>query len=164
MVELNDQICKSSSNFKSIEWKLPILEIWHMVTFWPKLTSKIIGGWIHWAGMQTLFKFLVNLMKIEDFRNVTKLVTIGLCWPFDLKNNRLLAYNELDQVVKFREDRFKIVTCRRMTGDFENVLFVAHVIAKLLSNTVRMNCSSRNIPNLQTLSWSLRKEKKEVKV
>ena len=37
-------------------------------------------------------------MKIEDFVNLTNLLTFGL------KNNRLLAYDELYQVVKFRED------------------------------------------------------------
>ena len=48
LVELSDLKYKSSSNFKSIGWKLRILEI------------------------------------------PPKLLTFGLCWPFDLKNNRLL--------------------------------------------------------------------------
>ena len=64
--------------------------------------------------MQILFKFLVNQVKIEDFRNSTKLLTFGLRGPFELKkkNNRLLGYDEQYHVVKFGEDQFKIVTCR----------------------------------------------------
>ena len=45
--------------------------------------------------MQILFKFHVNWMKIDDFRNFTKLLTFGLSWPFDLKTNRLFAYDQL---------------------------------------------------------------------
>ena len=33
-------------NFKSIRWKLTILEIRPMLSFWPRLTSKIIG-WLN---------------------------------------------------------------------------------------------------------------------
>ena len=36
-------------------------------------------------------------------------------WPFDPKNNRLLYYDKLYHVVKFHEDRLKIVICRRQT-------------------------------------------------
>ena len=53
-------------------------------------------------------------MKIEDFRNTTFVVDLGpmlTFWSmFDLKNKRLLPYDKLYHVVKFREDRFKIVT------------------------------------------------------
>ena len=59
--------------------------------------------------MQILFKFLFYGMKIEGLRNLTDLLTFGL------KNNRLLAYDELYHVMKFHEDRFKIVACRRQT-------------------------------------------------
>ena len=45
-----------------------------------------------------------------------KLLTFGLCREFDLKNNRLLAYDKLYHVVKFREDRFKNVICRQLTN------------------------------------------------
>ena len=102
--------------------------------------------------VQILFKFQVNGMKIDNFRNPAcvdlknnslvefsdlkykssskfkpmgwklriletspKLLTFGLCWPFDLKNNWLLPDDKLHHVVKFLEDRFKIVTCRLFT-------------------------------------------------
>ena len=97
-VELNDQICNSSSNFKSTGWKLTILEIQ------PMLTSKIIiGGWIQWPDMQILFKFQVNRMKIEDFRNTTWDVDLWpmlTFWPFDLKKNKLRPFDILYHVVK----------------------------------------------------------------
>ena len=59
--------------------------------------------------MQILFKFNVNWMKIEDFRNLTKLLTFGYV---DLLTSVgfLLMMNY--HLVKFREDQFKIVTCR----------------------------------------------------
>ena len=87
-----------------------VVDLWPMLTFWSMLTSKIIGGWIQWPDGEILFKFEVNQMKIEDFRNLKKLLTF---WPFDLKNERLLPYAKLYHVVKFCEDRFEIVTCRR---------------------------------------------------
>ena len=68
LLEFSDLKYKSFSNFKSIGWKLRILEI------------------------------------------SPKLLTF---WPLDLKNNRLFPYDKLYHVVKFREDRFKIVTCRQ---------------------------------------------------
>ena len=49
-------------------------------------------------------------MKIEDFRNTTLVVDL-----LTSKNNGLLSYDKLYHVVKFREYRFKIVTCRRQT-------------------------------------------------
>ena len=64
LVEFSDLKYKSSSNFKSIRWKLRILE--------PS----------------------------------PRLLTFGL------KYNRLLPYDKVFHVVKFCEDRFKIVTCR----------------------------------------------------
>ena len=33
-------------------------------------TSELVGGWIQWPDMQMLFKFQVNGIKIEDFRNL----------------------------------------------------------------------------------------------
>ena len=57
---------------------------------WPMLTLKRIGGWIHWPNVKIVFKFQLNRRGVDDFRNLTKLVTFGLCWPFDFKNNRLL--------------------------------------------------------------------------
>ena len=132
-----------------------VVDLGPMLTFWSMLTSKIIGGWIQWPDMQILFKFQVNRMKIDNFRNLAyvdlladvdlknnwrvefsdlkyksssnsksigwklrileispKMLTFGLCWLFDLKNNRLLAYYKLYQVVKFPQDRFEIVTWR----------------------------------------------------
>jgi len=46
-------------------------------------------------------------MKIEDFRNLTKVVNLWLMLTFcsfDLKNNRLPAYVKLYHLVKFPED------------------------------------------------------------
>ena len=78
MVKFNDKICNFSWNFKWIGWKLTILEIQPMLTFWPMLTSKIIGGWIQWPEIYyILFKCQVNQMKIEDFRNTTLVVDLG---------------------------------------------------------------------------------------
>ena len=51
-------------------------------------------------------------MKIEEFRNLSQVVDLLTFWPFDLKNNSLLSYDKLYHVVKFCEDRLKIVTCR----------------------------------------------------
>ena len=78
LVEFNEQIWNFSSNFKSIGWKLTILDIRRLLTFWSMMALKIIGGWIQWPNMKTLFKFHVNQMKIEDFRNLTSIVDL---WP-----------------------------------------------------------------------------------
>ena len=51
------------------------------------LTSKIIGGFIKWPNMQIIFKFQVNRMKIDDFRNSAY---VDLLADVDLKNNWLL--------------------------------------------------------------------------
>ena len=77
MVEFSDLKYKSSSNFKTIRWKLTILEIRPMLTFWSKWTWKRIGHWIQWPYMKSLFKFHVNRMKIEDFRNTALVVVLG---------------------------------------------------------------------------------------
>jgi len=87
---IQDLMCKWSSNFKYIGWKLTILEtiknfgmtLWHMLTFWSMITSKVIGGWIHLPDVQFLFKFQVNRMKFEDFGKFGSNWPIGLCRPF----------------------------------------------------------------------------------
>ena len=43
------------------------------------LTSKIIGGWIQWTNMQLIFKFQVNRMKSDNFRN-SALLTLWPMW------------------------------------------------------------------------------------
>ena len=66
---------------------------WPILTFWLKLTSKFIGGWIQWPDMQMLFKFQVNWIKIEDFRNlayVDLFVYVDLFTNGDHKNNKWL--------------------------------------------------------------------------
>ena len=46
------------------------------------LTLKIIGDWIQWPNMQLLFKFQVNWMKIDNFRNSACVDwPFGRCWP-----------------------------------------------------------------------------------
>ena len=92
MVDFSDLICKGSSNFISIRWKLKILETikilaYFGLTFWPMLTiwtmtPKVIGGWIKWPNLQVLVKFQVNRMKFEDFRKLGSNWPIGLCRPF----------------------------------------------------------------------------------
>ena len=72
MVEFNDLMCKSCSNFLSIGWKLMILEIWQ-------------SCW-HLA--------YVDLLTLKS---------------------SFLASDQPYHLVMFREDRFKIVTCRRLT-------------------------------------------------
>ena len=52
------------------------------VAFWPMLTSKVIGAWIHWPHIQILFKFQVIQMKFEDFRKIGSNWPIGLWRPF----------------------------------------------------------------------------------
>ena len=47
----------------------PILTFWSMLTFWLMFTSKLVAGLIWLPGMQMLFKFQVNWMKIDNFRN-----------------------------------------------------------------------------------------------
>ena len=62
-----------------------------------------------------LFKFQVNPIKIEDLKNLKKLLTLGRWRAFDLLMstiNRILSDHQLHHLVKFLEDRFKIVTCR----------------------------------------------------
>ena len=64
-----------------------------MQTFWPRFTSKLIGGGIHWPDMQMLFKFRVKRIKIKDFRNmadVDVLVYVDLFAYGNHKNNRWL--------------------------------------------------------------------------
>ena len=41
-----------------------------MLILWLMLTWKIVGGWIQWLDMEIFFKFLVNQMKIDDFRKL----------------------------------------------------------------------------------------------
>ena len=56
-------------------------------------TSKLIGGWINWPDMQMLFKFQVNWIIIEDFRNLASvdlLVYVDLFAYDNHKNNRWL--------------------------------------------------------------------------
>ena len=119
MVEFNDKIRRSSSNFKSIEWKLRILEIspwvvdlWPMFIIWPMLTSKRISGWIHWPNMQLLFKFQVNRRKIHNFRNLAYVdlltsKTIGgwIQWP------------DMQMLFKFQVNQIEV-------EDFRNLAYV----------------------------------------
>ena len=49
---------------------------------------KNIGGWIQRPDMQILFKFQVNRMKIEHFRNT--ILVVELLVYVDLKNNWLV--------------------------------------------------------------------------
>ena len=70
---------------------LAMSNFWSVLTYWPKLTSKFIGGWIQWPDMQLLFKFQVNGMKIEEFRNLRKL-TFGRCWSFDLLTSKTRGF------------------------------------------------------------------------
>ena len=56
-------------------------------------TLKLIGGWLQWPDMQMLFKFQVNWIKIEDFRNladVDVLVYVDLFAYVDLNISRWL--------------------------------------------------------------------------
>ena len=73
MFEFNDQICKSSWNFKSIGWKLTILEILADVHLLAEVNLKN-NCWIKWANVQILFKFQVNWMKIVNFRNLADVI------------------------------------------------------------------------------------------
>ena len=54
--------------------------------------------------MQILFKFQVNRMKNDDLKK------FDLKMTFDLKINRLLSWDYHYNLVKFHDDRFKIVT------------------------------------------------------
>ena len=84
LVEFSDQKYKPSSKFKSRKRKLrilerpPVFDLWPMLTFWPMWTDKIISDWIQWPEIYILFKFKVNGMKIEDFRNSNLVVDL---WP-----------------------------------------------------------------------------------
>ena len=54
-------------------------------------TSKSIGGWIQQPDMKMLFKFQVNWIKIEDFRNsayIDLIVYVDLFAYGNHKNNR----------------------------------------------------------------------------
>ena len=78
LVEFSALKFQSSSNFESIRWKLTILEIRPMLTFRPMWTVKT-NWWMNsvtWLGKSS-FKFQVNQMKIEDFRNTTEVVDLG---------------------------------------------------------------------------------------
>ena len=107
-VEFGDLICKYSSNFNSIRWKLRILEIapkllivcWPMFTFLFMLSLKKFWWLDFVTRYSNLFKFQVNQMKTESFRNSTKLLTFGLCWPFHLKTNRQLTFDQLYHFLK----------------------------------------------------------------
>ena len=63
-----------------------------MQPFWPMFTSKLVGGWIQWPDMQMLFKFQVNRIKIEDFRNVAY---VHLLVDVDLKNQYMVEFSDL---------------------------------------------------------------------
>ena len=93
VVEFGDLFGKSCSNFKSVGWKLMILEIRPMLTFWPMFTLKLVRGWIQWPNMQMLFTVQVNWIKIEDFRNfanVDLLIYVDLLANVYRKINRWL--------------------------------------------------------------------------
>ena len=89
-----DYFSEKNDDFGSLTLSLP-------------LTSKIVGFPIQWSDMQILFKFQVNWMKNDDFTNLTSR------WPFDFKIKRLLSCDNLYNLVKFHDDRFRIATCMR---------------------------------------------------
>ena len=51
-----------------------ILEVWPWIDL---LISKVVGFPIQWHNMQILFKFQVNQMKNDNFRNLTQVVHLG---------------------------------------------------------------------------------------
>ena len=70
-----------------------------MFTFYTKMTSKLIIGWIQWTRLQMFFKFEVNSMKIANFRN---LAGVDLLAYVDLKTNHWLnSVTSLQMLFKF---------------------------------------------------------------
>ena len=72
------------------------------------MTSKIIAGWIQWPKMQLFFKFQVDRMKIDNFRNSAYVVLLTYV---DLKNNSLVEFSDLKHInilFKFQVNRMKI--------------------------------------------------------
>ena len=69
------------------------------------LISKLIGGGIQWPGMQMLFKFQVNLIKIEDLE---PLAQIGLLAYFDLSAYVYLKVNRWLNLVTWYANALQI--------------------------------------------------------
>ena len=99
VVQYNDQICNSSSNIKWVWWKLSILEIRPMLTFWSMLTSKII------VYLNSVTWNIYPLQISSQLDNNWGFYKLHLtCWPWanvdllvhiDLKNNWLVEFNDL---------------------------------------------------------------------
>jgi len=115
---LVDVVCKRSLNVKLIGCIMRILETWPILTFWRMLTfCPMMTSKIQWNRLQILFKFEINRVKIEDFRNLRSCWPFGMWCPFAILTSKIrwsLSIHQLQQLVKFREDRFKIVTSRRL--------------------------------------------------
>ena len=101
-----------------------------MLTFWSMLTWKVISGWIQWLDMQILFKFQVNRMKIEDFRDSTLVVDL---WPMLAFCPKLtskviggwIKWPDLQLLFKFQVGEMKIV-------NFRNLAFVDLLTSKTI--------------------------------
>ena len=152
VVEFNDQICNSSSNPKSIGWKLTILEIRPMLTFCPMWTSKIISGWIQWPEIYILLKFQVNRMKIEDFRNTTLVVDLGPILTFwSTLTSKIMAgwiqWPNMQLHFKFQVNRMKI-------EDFRNLTSIVDLRPLLTFWPKKNKKNNRLLPFDTTIWWS----------
>ena len=104
------------SSESDVNWQFSVENWWFskfdLESTFDLLTSKIVGSPIQWFNMQMLFKFEVDRMKNDDFRNLTSRWSL----TFDLKINGLLSWDYLYSLVKFHDDWFRIVTSRRLTN------------------------------------------------
>ena len=80
-----------------------------MLTFWPMITSKVIGSRIYWPDMQILFKFQANRMKFEDFREFGSNWPIGLCDLFGPPNFTKLQCGTVTGSVVLIFERFRVI-------------------------------------------------------
>ena len=84
----------------------PLLTFCLMFTFYPKMTSKIVIGWIQRTLLQMFFKFEVNSMKMDNFRNFAG---VDLLAYVDLKTNHWLnSVTFLQMLFKFHVNQSKI--------------------------------------------------------
>ena len=99
-------------------------KIWPKLAFWPKFISKLIGGWIQRPDMKRLFKFQVNQMKIDNFRNN---FNFGLTlwpmltfWPMITSNviGGWIHWPDMQILFKFQVNRMKFEDFRKFGSNW----------------------------------------------
>ena len=129
------------------------------------LSTIIIGGWIQWPNMQLLFKFQVNRMKIDNFRDPVHVDLLAYVCP-QKKVGRWIQWPEMQILFKFQINGMKIENFRITTFvvDLGPMLtFWSMLTSKIIGwvNSVTWNInpfqiSSKNnglLPEINSTMW-----------